>query len=431
MGLESGTYISDLNESNPAATDVKSQGDDHIRLVKKTIKNTFPNVSGAVTPTHTELNYVDGVTSAIQTQLDAKASTSALALKADIASPTFTGTPAAPTATVGTNTTQLATTAFVQAAVVASSLPDQTGHAGEFLTTNGSSVSWGTAGGATVYEFTSSGTFTKPSGATFIMVEAWGAGGGGSSGRRGAAGTDRNGGGGGGGGAYTQRLFKAAEVGSTETVTIGAGGAGGAAVTADNTDGNVGSSGGNSSFGSLLYAFGGGAAAAFVYGSPGAGGGALSAGSGSTGGDPKGYGGFGSGASLTVGTSGWGGATGGSVGIPTPIRHGACSFQGGPGGGGGGSIDSSNTVIAATDGGSNIASTGGGGAGGTSGGAGAAGSGRKGGGGGAAATAAAAGAGGAGGQPGGGGGGGGASTNGYASGAGGAGGDGLVRVYVW
>lgn len=36
-----------------------------------------------------------------------------------VASPTFTGTPAAPTATVGTNTTQLATCAFVQAAVTA------------------------------------------------------------------------------------------------------------------------------------------------------------------------------------------------------------------------------------------------------------------------------------------------------------------------
>ena len=34
--------------------------------------------------------------------------------KANLASPTFTGTPAAPTATKGTNTTQIATTAFVQ-----------------------------------------------------------------------------------------------------------------------------------------------------------------------------------------------------------------------------------------------------------------------------------------------------------------------------
>lgn len=42
------------------------------------------------------------------------ATTAALALKADLASPTFTGTPSAPTAATATNTTQLATTAFVQ-----------------------------------------------------------------------------------------------------------------------------------------------------------------------------------------------------------------------------------------------------------------------------------------------------------------------------
>lgn len=40
-----------------------------------------------------------------------------LALKAPLASPTFTGTPAAPTATGGTNTTQIATTAFVTSAI--------------------------------------------------------------------------------------------------------------------------------------------------------------------------------------------------------------------------------------------------------------------------------------------------------------------------
>lgn len=104
MALESATYISDLVSTNPTSSDNLSQGDDHLRLLKSTIKATFPNVSGAVTPTHTELNYVDGVTSAIQTQLDAKA---------PLASPTFTGAPAAPTASVDTNTTQLATTAYV------------------------------------------------------------------------------------------------------------------------------------------------------------------------------------------------------------------------------------------------------------------------------------------------------------------------------
>ena len=62
------------------------------------------------TSTIAELNYTDGVTSNIQTQLDTKIGA---------ASPTFTGTPAAPTASTGTNTTQIATTAFVQGEVTA------------------------------------------------------------------------------------------------------------------------------------------------------------------------------------------------------------------------------------------------------------------------------------------------------------------------
>lgn len=63
MGLETGTYISDLNASNPIhATDQVSQGDDHLRLIKSTLLNTFPNITGAVNITHTEANYLDGVT---------------------------------------------------------------------------------------------------------------------------------------------------------------------------------------------------------------------------------------------------------------------------------------------------------------------------------------------------------------------------------
>ena len=90
MTIESVTYISDLNATYPAGGDAKSEGDDHIRNIKSAVKATFPNVSGAVLPTHTELNYVDGVTSAIQTQLDAKAPS---------ASPTFTGTVVLPSTT--------------------------------------------------------------------------------------------------------------------------------------------------------------------------------------------------------------------------------------------------------------------------------------------------------------------------------------------
>lgn len=55
------------------------------------------------------------------TELDTEftAIASAISSKADINSPTFTGTPAGPTASAGTNTTQFATTAFVTAALSA------------------------------------------------------------------------------------------------------------------------------------------------------------------------------------------------------------------------------------------------------------------------------------------------------------------------
>lgn len=82
MGLESATYISGLNASNPVhATDQVSQGDDHLRLIKSTLLASLPGVTGAVTSTHTELNYLDGVTGVT--------GSGNLALSA---SPTFTGT---------------------------------------------------------------------------------------------------------------------------------------------------------------------------------------------------------------------------------------------------------------------------------------------------------------------------------------------------
>jgi len=97
------------------------------------------------------------------------------------------------------------------------------------------------AAGATIRAsqvFTASGTWTKPAGLdgnTQVRVQLFGGGGGGGSGS----------GGGGGGGAGVTLIFLASELGATETVTIGAGGA-------------VNTVGSNSTFGSLLTAFGGG-----------------------------------------------------------------------------------------------------------------------------------------------------------------------------
>ena len=63
MALESTTYIDGLVSTNPTGAHARSQGDDHIRLVKSSVKATFPSLTGAVTSTQAELNILDGVTS--------------------------------------------------------------------------------------------------------------------------------------------------------------------------------------------------------------------------------------------------------------------------------------------------------------------------------------------------------------------------------
>lgn len=62
MTVESATYIDTLDANYPASGDQRNEGDNHIRLVKAAIKATFPNLTGPVTATQTELNQADNVT---------------------------------------------------------------------------------------------------------------------------------------------------------------------------------------------------------------------------------------------------------------------------------------------------------------------------------------------------------------------------------
>jgi hypothetical protein len=75
----------------------------------------WTKIAPSSTVSATELGYLDGVTSAIQTQVDSKLATAtASSTYAPLASPAMTGIPTAPTAAANTNTTQIATTAYVQ-----------------------------------------------------------------------------------------------------------------------------------------------------------------------------------------------------------------------------------------------------------------------------------------------------------------------------
>ena len=89
------------------------------RTPLRVARGTYSNLNSSVSDiqegeicyaTDQDKLYVKEGSSLVSTQGDVSA-------KANIASPTFTGTPAAPTAAVSTNTTQLATTAFVVAEI--------------------------------------------------------------------------------------------------------------------------------------------------------------------------------------------------------------------------------------------------------------------------------------------------------------------------
>ena len=327
-----------------------------------------------------------------------------------------------------------------------------------------------TTGNVTIFSGTG-GSWTKPTGCKFVIVELLGAGGGGGAGGSLATAAVAMGGAGGGGGAWARGVFDAADLASSTTVTCGTGGTAGAR-GAGGAAGGDGGIGGTTDFGGFIYAYGGGGgrggAVTAAAGAGGGGGGTATAGlvgstTVGTGGQPwatgntapavliPGIAGQGGSSAIAVFTALQGGAeNGGAAGaghanpqVATGI--GASSLRGGGGGGMGGGHTALTANIAGGAGGkSGTYTAGGGGAVGTdsTGGAATDGSaggaanstrgGHGGGGGGVTSFASAAGGnGGAGGVGGGGGGGGGVGMNPGLAGNGGVGGAGYVIVYSY
>lgn len=327
-----------------------------------------------------------------------------------IASPSFTGTPTSPTPSPGANNTQIATTAFVAAALAGSggvssfngragavtlTTADVFGAAGatyvqadtapaftnnrlwfnsltgqlmtQYVDPVSSAQSWVVANspqpsavpagviGYQVFATAGSFTYTPTTGMAHCMIECVGGGGGGGS--TSGATTFAAGCAGGGAGGYSKKFATAAAIGASQAVTVGTGGNGGSGAT-------VPTGGGNSSVGSLCVANGGGRAGSGAstslagYGNPGIGGSTTGAvgdvvvagGAGSFGGNSQAavQPGVGAGGSSAFG----GGGAGGNPGAGTANAAGGAGSVGG--GGGGAMIQAASGTAAGGAGGTGI-----------------------------------------------------------------------------
>lgn len=70
MTVETATYLKHLNPSYPEDGDLIKEGDDHIRLIKKTLRNTFKNIDRQVLLSSEQLNdlvnYKDYINSSLE-----------------------------------------------------------------------------------------------------------------------------------------------------------------------------------------------------------------------------------------------------------------------------------------------------------------------------------------------------------------------------
>jgi hypothetical protein len=136
-----GTPITIPQTGNAAPTSIYCDGT-YLQNTGVSTAGLAPINSPALTGTPTAPTASPATTNTTQiatTAFTQAAITAALALYARLASPIFSGVPTAPTASPGTNTLQLASTAFVTAAIAAATVDQVRG--GSFTNTGGSNTS--------------------------------------------------------------------------------------------------------------------------------------------------------------------------------------------------------------------------------------------------------------------------------------------------
>lgn len=181
---------------------------------------------------------------------------------APLNSPEFTGEPTAPTPTSGDNSTNIATTQFVQNAITQSfvnptaTTPSAGDYSNKIATTAFVGQAINTAWQLVV--FGSSGTWTIPTNVTWAKFRIWGGGGGGGGASSGSSGS------GGGGAGYAEGTISLG-TNTSLSIVIGSGGSGGGV-------GNAGTAGTASTIAALSISAGGGGAGGGNSGSPGSGG---------------------------------------------------------------------------------------------------------------------------------------------------------------
>lgn len=82
MSLETSTYVNSFNQSWPDGLDQRATADDHLRMMKAAILRTWPQITGAVVVSQTEMNFLLSLSQTVQHVLNSLADAAHLSASA-------------------------------------------------------------------------------------------------------------------------------------------------------------------------------------------------------------------------------------------------------------------------------------------------------------------------------------------------------------